>query len=102
MSASISRAEVSKALSEKLDQDMWDRLRLHAFDKIRRRLWRGIPGGPSPDDVVGEAIRRVLDPDPDSGNWDAERNPDLFSYLKRVIDSLISADVRSSLKSTRS
>src|SRR5690242_18505113 len=97
MSTSISRAGVAKALSEKLDQDMYDRLRLHAADKIRRRLWRGIPGGPEPKTVVHEAVKRVLDPNPKRRNWDPERDPDLLSYLKGVIDSLNSADVQSSL-----
>lgn len=76
-----------------LDQHPWEdtirRLNAYASNKTRRLFWRSIYGGHLPKgkevvDVVQQAIEKVL-----SGKrkWDPDIHPDLYEYLKSVIDS---------------
>jgi len=84
-------------LIETLD---WKRISLqleeYALYKARRLYWksgyRDLPQGKTPEDIAHEAIEKTL-----SGerNWNPEKNPDILSFLKSVVDSLISHLVKS-------
>ncbi len=69
------------------------RLTDHAVKKARWYGWRAgkaaemVIGGTGPEDVVLEAISKVFDGD---RKWNPSENPDLFQYLKSVVDSLMS------------
>jgi DNA-directed RNA polymerase specialized sigma24 family protein len=79
-----------------LEKEDWDRIILrltdHAVKKARWYGWRmgksaeTVIGGTSPEDVVLEAISKVFDGD---RRWDPSENPDLFQYIKSVVDSLM-------------
>lgn len=83
----------AKQALDLLDQHPWEdtipRLVTYASKKSKRLFWRAIYGGHLPEgkevaDVVQQAIEKVL-----SGqrNWDPAVYPDLFEYLKSVLDS---------------
>jgi RNA polymerase sigma factor (sigma-70 family) len=84
-----------------LEQHHWEttipRLVKYALDKTRRLYWQGklggdLPGGQQAEDLVEEAIEKVR-----SGErkWNPYDQPDLYEYLRSVIDSLISHLVNS-------
>ncbi len=65
------------------------RLVQHAIGKMKRLYWQGVFGGPTPggveaQDLVLGSIKKVLD---GTRAWDPHSQPDLFLYLKSVIDS---------------
>lgn len=68
----------------------------YAQKKVQRLSWsrssKELPGGKEVQDLVYEAIARVL-----RGErcWDPEKHPNLFGYLCNVIDSLVSHLVES-------
>lgn len=79
-----------------LSEHPWDdtipRLVHHASRKMKRLFWQGIfggtaPGGKEAKDLVMEAIRKVFEGD---RSWTPEDHPDIFLFLKAVIDSDIS------------
>lgn len=80
-----------------LEKEDWDgiilRLTDYAVKKARRYGWRAgkaaetVIGGTGPEDVVLEAISKVFDGD---RKWNPSKNPDLFHYLRSVVDSLMS------------
>src|SRR5215470_11842182 len=66
-------------------------LTAYAIHKARNLQWRTgradlLAAGFSPEDVAAEAVRRVLD---GTRSWDPQRG-DLLSYLRAVVDSLMS------------
>lgn len=71
----------------------WDqtvpRLVEHARARIRSRVWAGrrdgpLPGGKEAEDIVYEAIEKVLN---GRRAWRPQTHPDLEAYLKDVIES---------------
>lgn len=73
------------------------RLLRHADNKIHRLIWRGTRGGNPPDgvqanDVVQTVLEKVLD---GRRNWNPDKHPDLFEYLRDQVDSEISNLVQS-------
>ncbi len=72
----------------------WKRISIeleeYAIYKAKRLYWksgyRDLPQGKTPEDVAYEAIEKTL-----SGerNWNPDKNPDILSFLKSVVDSLI-------------
>lgn len=81
---------------------MFQRLVRHAEFVVRRyrTLLRGftLPGGRTPEDVVGDAIRASFD---GTRAWDPEEQPDLFCHLKSVVDSCVWALVQRSERKRR-
>lgn len=80
---------VQELLEEQLTEEMMKRLMAHAVRKAARLYWRGIrdgpmPGGDEANDVVMKAIMKVWD---GKRNWNQEEHPDLFLYLRSVVDS---------------
>ncbi|MDD5286787.1 MAG: hypothetical protein PHD54_13105 [Desulfuromonadaceae bacterium] len=76
-----------------LNQHPWEvtipKLEAHALNKSRRLFWRSIygghlPGGKEVVDLVQQSIEKVLY---DQRKWDPDANPDLFIYLKGIVDS---------------
>lgn len=72
------------------------RLTLHAEYKVNRLYWQtgrdSLPGGTQTKDFVFEAIRKVYQGE---RLWDPAKHPDLLTYLKSVVDSLVSHLVES-------
>lgn len=72
-----------------------NRLTLHADNKLRRLIWRGVPGrqggtpagGVRAEDLAADAIIDLLE---GRRVWDFSRNPDLLDWLRDVIDSKVS------------
>lgn len=62
---------------------------LHALGRMKGKT---VPGSFSADDFVQESYIRVHIGE---RNWDPEKDPDLCKYLESVIDSLISASIKS-------
>ncbi|NKB80965.1 MAG: hypothetical protein GKS05_03530 [Nitrospirales bacterium] len=92
-------ADISQQTRAQLDRQPWDehvqRLALYAFRKCARLYWHGMrngsqPSGQEAEDFAMKAIKKVY-----SGErqWNYNADPDLFHYLKSVVDSLISASV---------
>ncbi len=88
--------ELSEEAWALISEHSWDetlsKLVLHAFHKMRRHFWQGVFGGPAPkgkdaEDLVMESITKVIEGD---RSWDPVEQPDLFLYLKSVVDSKIS------------
>lgn len=75
--------------------DAVERLTLHAYRKIARLHWRGmpfakggsVPGGVTPQDVAAEAIEDAI-----AGKriWNQEAEPDFYCFLRSVVDSKVS------------
>lgn len=70
-------------------EEIIPRLLAHASKKSKRLFWRGVYGGPLPEgkdisDLVQQAIEKTLC---GQREWDTDAYPDLFSYLKSVVDS---------------
>ena len=72
-----------------------NRLTLHADNKLRRLIWRGVPGlrggipagGIRAEDLAAEAIVDLLE---GRRVWNATRDPDLLNWLRDVVDSKVS------------
>ena len=72
-----------------------NRLTLHADNKLRRLIWRGVPGrrggtpagGVRAEDLAAESIIDLLE---GRRVWDATRDPDLLEWLRDVVDSKVS------------
>lgn len=86
-------SELSNATLDLLNAFPWEekipRLLYYALNKARKKRWRTIfdgqmPEGKEIEDVVSSAIEKVF-----SGErkWDPQKQPDLYEYLKGVIDS---------------
>ena len=93
--------EIPDDLRRRLDEHPWDettaRLFRHADNKIRRLIWRGArrghpPGGVQAGDLVQTVYEKLLS---GTRNWNPEKHPDLFEYLKDQVDSEVSNLVRS-------
>ena len=70
-------------------KDITLRLTYYAYWKASKYTWKSrnpgqLPKGKTPEDVVCEAIEKVL-----SGvrNWNPDKYPNLFIHLKKIIDS---------------
>lgn len=87
-------------LPEDKTQEYLDRLTLHAIKKLKRLRWRGaflsaggsIPGGNEAADFAANAIVDYL-----RGQrvWNKEKYPDVLSFLKGAVDSMIGHMARS-------
>ncbi|SHJ18577.1 hypothetical protein SAMN02745165_01734 [Malonomonas rubra DSM 5091] len=89
-------AEISDEALELLSEHSWDetipRLAHYALWKLKKRYWLGVLGGPTPagieaKDIVMKSIEKVLN---GKRVWDPQGQPDLFLFLKGVVDSEIS------------
>lgn len=83
------------SIHDLLDSQNWNEiiLKLAAFAVSICRYKRiSLPKGQEPEDIVMEAIDRVYRLE---RKWDPENDPDLFEYLKSVVVSLISNEVKS-------
>lgn len=85
--------EVISLLSAFDWEDGINRLVLYAQYKAEKYKWRGIfggvlPEGMNPNDIVSIAIEKVLTGE---RNWDPEKQPNLYLYLRSVVDSLLSS-----------
>jgi hypothetical protein len=87
---------VSPHVRALLAQHPWDetikRLLYYTLYQVRARTWRGIrggsmPGGREAEDIVSQAVEDIL-----AGRraWDPARYPDLFVYLRSIVDSKLS------------
>lgn len=88
-----------------LTDDQWaeltERLTLYASCKLVRRYWRGlrvkrsesVTKGHEAGDLAADAIVAVLEGKRES--WNREAYPDFYRFLQSVVDSKISALVRS-------
>lgn len=92
---------ISGQLLDLLEAHPWEetipRLLAHASSKSKRLFWKGIYGGPLPEgneveDLVYQAIEKVLT---GQRQWDPTTSPDLFLFLKGVVDSSLSHLARS-------
>lgn len=94
-------SDVPPRIRELLDRQPWEditpRLVAYTLRKTRRLYWQGIRDGDMPEgkeaqDIVQDAIDDLF-----SGKraWDPDSYPDLFAHLQSVIDSKVSAFVRS-------
>lgn len=88
-------AEISDEVLDLLENHPWEdtiaRLVSYALGKMRRRYWLGVLNGSAPSgveakDIVMGSIAKVFEGE---RNWDPEAQPDLFAYLKGVVDSTI-------------
>jgi DNA-directed RNA polymerase specialized sigma24 family protein len=88
--------EIPSDVRRRLEEHPWEettaRLLRHADNKIRRLLWRGSrdghpPGGIQPGDIVQTVYEKVLS---GTRNWNPDKHPDLFEYLRDQVDSEIS------------
>lgn len=91
------RADVRMKLEEANWEEVALRLTDHALRKIRRLRWRTgswqrIPGGAMAEDFANEAIALLLSGERD---WDPSNCPDLLTWLRGVVDSLVSHLVES-------
>lgn len=73
------------------------RLTKYALEKMRRRYWQGVFGGPAPGgaeakDIAQASIEKVLK---GQREWDPVRQPDLYEHLRGIVDSEISHLVES-------
>lgn len=86
-----------------LEQQPWEeiilRLDKYALQRARRLYWPTasngldiLAKGASPQDIAREAITRLFEGKRD---WDPDQDPDVLCYLKGVVDSLMSALVKS-------
>lgn len=64
-------------------------LLIHAQGRLKGKT---VPGSFTANDYVQDAYERVHNGD---RNWDPVKDPDLLTYLESVIDSLISASIKS-------
>lgn len=84
---------MDKDVIKLLEETDWDSITLkltkYAILKIERLSWRygKFPKGLTAEDMVQEAIASLFE---GKRNWNHTRNPDLFEYLKSVIDSKVS------------
>jgi DNA-directed RNA polymerase specialized sigma24 family protein len=84
-----------EAMDESQLRELLERLTYHAYCKLVRLRWRGltlreggsVPGGAEARDLAAQAIVDVID---GTRAWDPAAHPDLFRYLKDVIDSKVS------------
>ena len=88
----MSLRDANRAL-DLLDQHPWEdtipKLVTHALKKSRRLYWRAIYGGHLPEgkeavDLVHQAIEKLLT---GQREWNPDANPDLFLYLRGIVDS---------------
>lgn len=91
---SVPDRTIAQRIKSELNQQLWDRLQLHAHDLVKRATWHGILGGPSVrardgDDYVQLAIKETLSGD--TRHWNPE-NCSLEQYLRGVIRSMVSND----------
>jgi len=87
-----------------LSDDEWgelvERLALHAYSKLRRLFWRGVPytqggvvpGGVSPEDLAAEAVESFLE---GTRVWHKDKKPEFLDFLMSVVDSKVSHLVES-------
>ena len=96
MSSTTDLSRVRKLLEEQLTEEIMQRLMAHAVRKAQRLYWQGIRNGPMPGgdahDVVITAVEKVWT---GRRNWELDQQPDLFLYLKGVVDSEINNLVES-------
>lgn len=87
--------EISRDALDLIEQHPWDetipRLVLHASRKMKKLFWQGIFGGPAPrgqeaKDLVMDCIITVIEGE---RSWDPAGYPDLYLFLKSVLDSKI-------------
>lgn len=93
---------VDEATLERLQQFDWPRLSrelaFYAAKQAKVRYWGPeghadrLPRGLQARDLANEAILKVYRGE---RRWDPDQNPDLLAYLRGVVDSLISALIRS-------
>jgi len=90
---------ISLANVPDLTADEWtelvERLTLHAFSRLRRLHWRGIPGslgGKAPGGIEADDLAQSAIVDVINGNrtWDPKANPDFLKFLESVADSKVS------------
>lgn len=83
-------------IAANLSDDEWaeivEKLTLYADNKMRKLRWRGVLngavlGGVCADDMAATAIESLLY---GGRNWNQEKTPDLFEFLKDVVDSKVS------------
>ena len=82
------------------DDELVERLALHAHSKLRKLFWRGVPytqggavpGGVSPEDLAAEAVESFLD---GTRVWDKTKKPEFLDFLMSVVDSKVSHLVES-------
>lgn len=81
-------------IKETVTPEFLERLTHYALAKLGQKWWRGvwngkIPGGIQAGDLAVSAIEAALIGDPDQGgrHWDIEKNPDLMTFLRDIIDS---------------
>jgi hypothetical protein len=79
----------------RISSDQWLSLALelerYTFSISRNLRWRTrnaveLPGGETVDSIVSKAIEKLFSGDRD---WDPEKEPDIRSYLRGVVDSLL-------------
>ena len=82
-------------------EDLTERLTLYASCKLVRRYWRGlrvkkgesVTKGKEATDLAGDAIVAVIEGK--RASWNKDAYPDFYRFLQSVVDSRISALVRS-------
>ena len=71
----------------------WDEvveyLVLHATGKVNQLYWRGVT--PDPNEIAAEAVTSVID---GRRTWNQAAYPDARDFLRGVVDSIISHDVK--------
>lgn len=80
-------SDVAKRLNEADWDSLVPRLLGHAIANIYDPF-RLLPGGLSAEDIVHEAVAKVLNGE---RKWDPVRQPDLEAHLKSIIDSMLSS-----------
>ncbi|MBW8016143.1 MAG: hypothetical protein FVQ82_08150 [Planctomycetes bacterium] len=88
--------EFSK-LTQDQQRKLLDRLTIHAERKYKRLGWYNdnryrIPSGQGPDDVAAEAIIRLVE---GKRNFNEDKYPDLLTFLRSVVDSIVSHIIES-------
>ena len=84
---------MDREVIKRIEEAAWDgiilKLTNYAIFKTNRLYWkyRTLPQGLTPEDMVMEAINKMFE---GKRKWNPSKNPDLYSYLKSVVDSDIS------------
>lgn len=83
----------SDDIIEALEKQDWDTILPNLVIHERGRLLgKTVPSHFGPGDFVQEAYKRLYN---GKRNWNPKKDPDLLKYLNSVIDSLISAAIKS-------
>jgi RNA polymerase sigma factor (sigma-70 family) len=86
--------KVAKELNE-VTSEQYLSLAKYARRRLSR-VYKGqkIPGGKEPEDFIEDLYQKVLEPDGAGRNWNPEKTPNFFDFLKSALKSEITNFIR--------